>query len=74
MFKFPLASTPEVFHLIELFNEFNEESLALGANLRSIETLGIHLRPVHVLLSRFYPDLILILSNFYPDKIRIKFR
>ena len=27
---------------------------------------------VHVLLSRFYLDFILILSKFYPDKIRIK--
>ena len=30
------------------------------------------LRPVHVLLSTFNPDLILILSKFYSDKIRIK--
>ena len=30
------------------------------------------LRPVHVLLSRFYPDLILILSWFYPNFIQIK--
>ena len=31
-----------------------------------------HYRPIHVLLSRFYLDFILILSKFYPDKIRIK--
>ena len=31
-------------------------------------------RPVHVLLSRFYLDFILILSKFYPDEIRIEFR
>ena len=30
------------------------------------------LRPVHVLLSRFYPDFILILSWFYLNKIWIK--
>ena len=29
-------------------------------------------RPVHVLLSRFYLNFILILSKFYPAKIRIK--
>ena len=31
----------------------------------------ILLRPVHVLLSRFYPDFIQILSRFYPDFIQI---
>ena len=29
-------------------------------------------RPVHIILSRFYLDFILILSKFYPDKIRVK--
>ena len=32
----------------------------------------ISIRPVHVLLSRFYPDFILILSWFYPNSIQIK--
>ena len=32
---------------------------------------AVHLRPVHVLLSRFNPDLILILSWFYSDFILI---
>ena len=32
-----------------------------------------HYSPVHVLLSRFCFNFILILSKFYPDKIRIKF-
>ena len=31
-----------------------------------------HKRPVHVLFSRFYPDLILILSWFSPNFIQIK--
>ena len=30
------------------------------------------IRPVHVLLSRIYPDFIQILSKFYLDKIRIR--
>ena len=34
----------------------------------------LHISPVHVLLSRFYPDFILILSWFYPNFIQIKSR
>ena len=36
------------------------------------EKLHIPFRPVHVLLSRFYPDFILILSKFYPNFFQIK--
>ena len=43
-----------------------------GSNEVCSDTGILFNRPVHVLLSRFYPDFILILSKFYPDKIRIK--
>ena len=39
--------------------------------LEEIEKLVTSFRPLHVLLSRFYPDFIQILSRFYPDFMQI---
>ena len=44
----------------------------IGRILVSFDKWEIGIRPVHVLLSRFYPDFILTLSWFYLNKIWIK--
>ena len=53
---------------VELANDAGQKHISfLGVTIGLIADCDIGKSAVHVLLSRFYPDPILILSRFYPD-------